>query len=266
MSRTVKLMSRVLAVAIIAVVIDTTPAAYAQQSTATTAISRGASSTTQTERLVDEAATPIVDLDTPLETSRNEARALKSKRYDHQHHILRNLPAGAGNVMLPPPSADIADIPTSASDLIVEGVVTGSGAFLSNDRQSVYSEFTVRVTDIVMSRRGAGVRLGDAITAERWGGRVRYPDGRIVRYGMPGYGSPIIGVKYLLFLSNGDAGNYHVLTGYEIHGQTVRPLDGARISYRGTWSCDRHRGQGYEDLRNEVAHAIVEDRVKEVSR
>lgn len=264
MSRKASLISPLLAVTIIAVV--NTLATYAQQSTSTTPISRGASTTPRTERLIDEAATPIVDLDTSLEPSRDNVRALKSKRYDHQHRIFNSLPAGAGNVMLPPPSADIADIPASASDLIVEGVVTGSAAFLSNDRQSVYSEFTVRVTDVLMSRQGGAVRLGDVLTTERLGGRVRYPDGRIVRYELPGYGSPIIGVKYLLFLSDADAGNYRVLTGYEVHGHTVRPLDGARISYRGAWSCDRHNGQAYEELRTEVAHAIAADKGRGPSR
>ena len=265
MSTAVRFISPMLAVTIIAV-INTAPATHAQQSTLATPISRGMSTTPRTERLLDEAATPIVDLDASLEPSRDSARALKSKRYDHQNRILRSLPAAAGNVMLQPPSADIADMPASDSDLIVEGVVMESAAFLSNDRQSVYSEFTLRVTDVLMSRHGAAVRSGDTLTTERWGGRVRYPDGRIIRYGLPGYGSPIIGVKYLLFLANADAGNYRVLTGYDVHGKAVRPLDGARISYRGMWSCDRHSDQDYQELRTEVTHAIAADKARGSSR
>src|SRR5260370_41165602 len=94
----------------------------------------------------------------------------------------------------------ISDYPTDISDLVVEGKVTGAAPFLSNDKGDVYSEFTVHITDVLKVAPDLAVKRGDSIVTQRSGGRVKYPDGRIVRYGFVGQGSPIKGNKYLFFL------------------------------------------------------------------
>jgi hypothetical protein len=218
----------------------------------------GTSRSSPTAKELDDAATPIVDLGSARVQPSSDARILQNKRFDHQGRVRKDPDPRVAAVMLQPPNGDIPDMPIRESDLVIEGTVTASAAFLANDNASVYSEFTVHITDILKEGPGLTARTGASVVAERFGGRVRYPGGRLVRYGFVGYGSPAEGKKYLLFLAATGAGNYTILTGYEIRGQVVRALDGARITERGRgqWSCDKHNEEGYHAFRVEVDQAI----------
>lgn len=87
----------------------------------------------------------------------------------------------------------LPDFPIDDSDLIVEGQVTDSAAYFSDDRGTVYSEFTIRITDIVKADPNLNITPQDSIITERYGGRVKYPGGRTIRYGFGGHGSPAKG-------------------------------------------------------------------------
>jgi hypothetical protein len=228
------------------------PAAIGQETTPekATTMRHGASHAPPTLKELDDAATPIVDLEAPAPT--DEARIAKSKRYDRQAIVKPNLAPSAVAIVVSGSAGD-SDLPAADSDLVVEGTVTASEAFLSNDRGSVYSEFTVHVTDTLKVAPGINVHAGDTIAAERWGGRVRYPNGRIVRYGFTGLGSLRGGRKYLLFLAAAGAGNYRILTAYDVHGSDVRAVDGSNARTRpGNWSADKHNGQKYGAFRADV--------------
>jgi hypothetical protein len=159
-------------------------------------------------RELDDEATPVVDLISSETAAVSSDRLLKNLRYDNEGIIEREIHPKATAVLREPPG-DITDIPTDRSDLIVEGTVTGSAAFLSNDKGAVYSEFTVIVSDVLKGTAGLNVRIGDSIVTERFGGRVKYPNGQIVRYEIVGQGSPAKGRNYLFFLSRPEQGNYN---------------------------------------------------------
>jgi hypothetical protein len=120
-------------------------------------------------------------------------------------------------------------IPLAESDAIAVGEVIGAQAYLSNDRTRVYSEFTVRVEDVLKNGSTTPLYSGAQITAQRSGGRVRFPSGKILLRGAP-YGQNMLrlGQRYVLFLKyNDDGQDYSIITAYELRSGRVFPLDGS---------------------------------------
>jgi hypothetical protein len=114
-------------------------------------------------------------------------------------------------------------LPAKESDLIVVGTVLDAQAHLSPDNTGVYSEFIVKVDEVIKDS-AASVSTGDQIAADRAGGRVRYPTGGVVRYEVSGQGVPRVNKRYVLFLKNEEQG-FRILTGYELREGKVRALD-----------------------------------------
>jgi hypothetical protein len=208
-----------------------------------------------TAKELDDAATPVVDLISSYVAVSTD-RLLKNSRYDNQGIVKSEIDPKTAAVVWEPPG-DITDIPTDKSDLIVEGTVTDSAAFLSNDKGAVYSEITVRVSDVLKDTADLNVRNGDSIVTERFGGRVKYPNGQIVRYGIVGQGSPAKGRNYLFFLSRAEQGNYNLLTAYELQSNKVQALDGARVNLGlGEWVFDKHNDEDYHAFRKALEQAL----------
>jgi len=207
-------------------------------------------------RELDDAATPVVDLFSSDTAAVGTDRLLKNSRYDNQGIVKSEIDPSVVNVVREPREA-ISDIPTDKSDLIVEGRVTDSTAFLSNDRGAVYSQIIVQVSDVLKDSYDLHVRIGDSIVTERFGGRVKYPNGQIVRYGIVGQGSPAQGRNYLFFLSRAGQDNYDILTAYELMGNRVQALDGARVNLgRGNSVFDKHNDEDYQAFRKATEEAI----------
>lgn len=207
-------------------------------------------------REIDDIATPVVDLVSSDTTAVGGDRLLKNSRYDNEGIVKSEVDPSIANVVREP-LEDISDLPGDKSDLVVEGTVTDSAAFLSNDKGAVYSEITVHVTDVLKNSSNLNVRNGDSIVTERFGGRVKYPNGQIVRYGIVGQGSPAKGRNYLFFLSRAGQGNYNLLTAYELQGNKVLALDGARVNLGlGKWGFDKHNDEDYQAFRKATEQAI----------
>lgn len=111
------------------------------------------------------------------------------------------------------------------------GEVVDAQAYLTEDRTSVISEFTIRVEDILKNNPLAPFSVGDSITGNRGGGGVRFPSGKLIRRGQHGKPLPRVGRQYLLFLRRvGDGGgDYEIITAYELRGGRVHPLDGLSL-------------------------------------
>src|ERR1051326_8434383 len=124
-------------------------------------------------------------------------------------------------------------LPVSQSDAVVIGFLSDARAFLSHDKSTIFSEFTVSVEDVLKDYPFSALRIGDSITTLRGGGGVRFPSGKIIRQGMWGRPLPKQGRRYLFFLKyNNDEGNdYLILTAYELTAGKVSALDGIA----GTW-------------------------------
>lgn len=117
-------------------------------------------------------------------------------------------------------------LPVSESDLIIMGEVTDAQAYVLEDKTWVYSEFTIRVDEILKNTGNVMLTKGSSLVADRDGGRVRFPSGHITLQYIAGQGMPRAGGRYALFLTrDGREQSTHILTGYELRGGHVFPID-----------------------------------------
>jgi hypothetical protein len=126
------------------------------------------------------------------------------------------------------------------SNAVIVGQVTSAQAYLNSDKSNVYSEFTIRVDEVLKNDSYVPLTTGNSIITARNGGRIRYPSGRVTLYFIAGEGMPRIGHRYVLFLSRDEQEqDYDILTGYELRAGCVALLDELTdghplIAYKGT--------------------------------
>jgi hypothetical protein len=209
---------------------------------------------------IDDAATPIIDFFS-VNLNADQSRINKNAQYDNSSFVISEPPPNAGEFIRFAGENSISDIPIEKSTVILEGQVNDSKAFLSNDKSGVYSEFTIVVSKVLKSNDDAVIKSNETITAERFGGRVRYPSGKIIRYKISEQGSPSVNSKYLFFLSKTQTNGYKILTAYELKDDKVFALDGARTFPRsGAKSIfNRHDGQDYGNFISEISEAIEKE-------
>ncbi|MGH9908386.1 MAG: hypothetical protein ACRD8U_22710 [Pyrinomonadaceae bacterium] len=121
-------------------------------------------------------------------------------------------------------------LPVTNSSAVIIGEITDAQAHLSEDQTKIYSEFVVRLEGVFKKDKNP-LNVGDSITVERVGGRVRFPSGKLAVSMVNHQDMPRVGVRYVLFLTHnfpmgGEYDNdYFILTGYELRGGRVFPLD-----------------------------------------
>jgi len=117
-------------------------------------------------------------------------------------------------------------LPVAKSDLVVIGEVVDAEALLSGSKDWVYSEFTIRVDEVLKNTSNVTLTQGASVIADRDGGGVRFPSGRVTIQYIAGQGMPRVGRRYALFLTVDDQEQgFHILTGYELRGGRVIPVD-----------------------------------------
>ncbi|MFN0277736.1 MAG: hypothetical protein ACKVRN_03945 [Pyrinomonadaceae bacterium] len=164
-----------------------------------------------------------------LEASELEKRKRTSKRYDNEGWVVKFPHHDTGKIGRvkeeePPPI-----IPVEESDLIVSGKAVSVKSYLSNDKSSVYSEFTIKINQILKNSVTAELKAEDKIIIDRAGGVVRYPNGQEVLYLDSDDGLPEAGREYVLFLqADKESENYKVVTLYEVQENRTLPLDSGR--------------------------------------
>jgi len=123
----------------------------------------------------------------------------------------------------------IDPLPVSRSAAVVIGTILSSKAFVSKDRTYVYSDFQVRVDQVLKQDPQANLAVGGRMVASRGGGTIHFPSGHIKDYVNHGEGMPAIGSQYLFFLVKPDIPEpeYEVIIGgaYELRNGMVHPLD-----------------------------------------
>ena len=213
------------------------------------------STKSQTRQQIDDA--PTVDFDTAIRPSQHEPlRMARGSKYQSQ--IPLDGMADQVNVFELPGAHALPEpaLPIEQSSSIILGTVTDARAFISNDQTAVYSEFDVKVNQSFKNR---GTSSESSIVAERVGGIVRFASGRVQRRGDSGRKLPQKGKQYILFLKWDDAGqDYLVITGYEVDGATIIPLDGyekgtARIFSNYTFYRNARYSDFLIDLQKEFA-------------
>lgn len=174
---------------------------------------------------------PVAEFDAPesVNISEREERVAKGKRYDKSLLVIKNPAYGDIASIVsdgePMPSA----IPLVESNLIIVGEIQSSKASLSNDKTGVYSEYSVRVQNILKEDKQKNIQTGTIITADRTGGVVQYPNNQKMLYLNDWQDLPEVNNRYVLFLSKDDDQNpnYRILTGYQLKKGNVAALDHA---------------------------------------
>lgn len=151
-------------------------------------------------------------------------------------------------------------IPISESDTVVIGEVVRAEAYLSNDKTTVYSEFQVRLGEVLQSIRPEILTPNAIISVDRRGGRVRFPSGKVLLRGVYGRNMPQVQKRYLFFLkSDAESQSFSITTAYELRNGRVFPLDGnpENESVSGPLAVYKlYRNMDEAAFRNEVISAI----------
>jgi hypothetical protein len=119
-----------------------------------------------------------------------------------------------------------AAFPVEKSQIVIIGEVVDARAYLSSDKTGVYSEFNIRVDEVLKDDSDLKLVAGSSVIADRIGGRVKYPSGHITLSYVNNQGMPIQGQRYVLFLTREEQQvNFEILTGYQLKGDRVGLLD-----------------------------------------
>lgn len=192
----------------------------------------------------DKSTYPVADYDAkePSDLKMQSLRRARGKRHNIQLRATEKV--DIRRLMLTeesysswggPPSHAATEpaLPASQSDVIVVGKLTNAQAFLSEDKTSVYSEFTVLVDEILKNNSSLALTSGNSITTVRTGGAVRFPSGKIIQRGFGGKPFPLTNRKYVFFLKyETEEQDYPIVTAYEFRDGLVFPLDGFDIDGR----------------------------------
>ena len=156
---------------------------------------------------------------------RNQARKEKKLRHNNFSIVAKNPPEWqAERMFIDEGLAFTPALPIAKSAYILLGEVKTAEAHVSENKQNVYSEFTVLVTD-VLKTANSSITQGTEITVDRIGGFVRYPNGRTVLYRVSGKNMPAVGERYVFFLTSANNQDLIILTAYQLGANGITPLD-----------------------------------------
>lgn len=131
----------------------------------------------------------------------------------------------------------VEQFPTSFSAAVIIGTVVDAQGFVSQDRTYVYSDFRIRIDEILRQDSNAHLLTGGEVTALRPGAAVYFPSGHIRRFVVFGHGMPKVGAQYVFFFWRPDADlpEYEVHEGgaYELKNGKVYPLDNEGAKFEG---------------------------------
>jgi hypothetical protein len=183
-----------------------------------------ANSAKYTRSEIDFKQFPIIDLTAslPSDESAKAIRARRSRKYNDKS--LSEI-SEASNVIFKVNDAlgRLSALPVNESSVVLLGEIIAAKAYLSEDKTAPYSEFEVRIQALFKNDTNQVFGVGESITAERFGGRVRLPSGKLFIAAVDNQDMPRVGGKYLLFLTNAE--DFNILMGYELRGGKVFPLD-----------------------------------------
>jgi hypothetical protein len=213
---------------------------------------------------VEDFTLPIADFDEPepQNTQDKAKRHARNKRYDHRSgEAIKEAPYPVERIWSSHWSRGLPAIPVQQSDVVLIGLVVESQAHLSNDKTGVYSEFGIQVQEVL---KGVDIDTLNQplICAERFGGSVRFPSGVIQKYRTSGQRMPKPGRRYVLFLKKVvQDDDFSILTGYELRGEKIVPLDGSSQQGNERLPFDSYIGVDVgpflQAVRDAIAHATV---------
>ncbi len=132
-------------------------------------------------------------------------------------------------------------LPIAKATTIILGTVTRAKSFVTPDKTGVYSEFAIRVNEVLKQDDVAPVTAGEIVIGTRLGGSVAFPSGRRENVIIEAAGFPKENVTYVLFgwrsPETDDPHDYGIYTAYEISGGLVYPLDDGPLFARYEGAC-----------------------------
>ena len=129
--------------------------------------------------------------------------------------------------------SDPRGIPVSVSTAVVVGTILSGKCFVSVDHNYVYTDYQVKVDQVLKQDAGASLSVGDEVVAAREGGAVHFPSGHVTNFLTVGHGLPEIGSQYSLFLSRQIGYEIMFDAGYQLKNGHVYPLDDVNSQYVG---------------------------------
>ena len=167
---------------------------------------------------------PIYDPSSPgaPDEKREARRRAKGEKYRNPSFPISEEPYNISHVLEGSPTSPL---PVEQSKLIVIGKVANAEAVLSNDGSSVYSEFTLRVNEVLKNDLTESIEKGDALIVERRGGRLKHPSGKFAVERVIGTRMPLVGRVYLLFLVKHPEDSLYIYGAYQLSGNQAVPLD-----------------------------------------
>jgi hypothetical protein len=183
------------------------------------------------QRSLDEIKKTFPSVEYTSELAPDESRRAKSAKYD-QYKVLNPAIVEDGNEMsfghwLP----NASPLPIADSEIVVLGKVESAEAYLSSNKNSVYSEFKIEIEKVFKNSKNDEFEGGKFVTAEREGGIVTFPTGFKTWYLVLGQQMPTVNSRYLFFLTHQfpifgyREKELFLLTGYEFKDGKIFPLD-----------------------------------------
>ncbi len=180
-----------------------------------------------------ETVLPTIDYDKAESTDADQRarRNARGKRYDGGLRVNEPDPEAGARGILDSWMQKVPALPVDASDAIVIGRISDAQAYLSPDKTGVYTEYTAHIETVLKQYADAFISVWSFVDAQREGGRVRFPSGRVQSYITHYQGVPVTGRKYVLFLKRNKGGEtFQLVTGYELRDGCVNPLDGVNLN------------------------------------
>jgi len=170
----------------------------------------------------DKTSWPLLDY--TVSQPDDPQRKARSKKHDKSEFRVHPDDPSENTTLVDAIDSNLPALPVTQSNAVLIGEVLNAQAYLSDDRTGVYSEFTIRVSDIIKS--DWDVKIGNLIEVDRDGGRVKFPSGKTHWYSVDKENMPNTGRRYVLFVTRqNELGALHLLTGYELREGKVFPLD-----------------------------------------
>lgn len=205
---------------------------------------------------------PIAEFSAP-EPANLEERARRDavgKKYDDE---LATLSEGSFTIAsFAHWAAKLSALPVEKSRLVIIGEIVEARAYLTKDKTGVYSEFRIRVDEVLKADSNFETAVGSSLTASRPGGRVRYPSGHITFSFVIGQGMPQVGQRYVFFLASDEQqADFDILTGYELKGDHIALLDSPSGH-----PITKYKGADKQTFLNELRAAIKKSPQDETAR
>jgi len=132
-------------------------------------------------------------------------------------------------------STDPNGIPASVSTAVVVGTILSGKCFVNKAHTFVYTDYQVRIDQVLKLDPTTNLTVGDSVTASRDGGAIHFPSGHVTNFLHMGQGLPEVGSQYVLFLwrSIPNLPEYEIIinSGYQLKDGRAYALDDANSGY-----------------------------------